>query len=206
SSDDVVNPTNATTRYVDNSESDIVYQISMSKSTKKGDDVVTIGVHELVLNEKCPVFDDDNCEKVFVSVEFLDYPAEYLETPYALVKGEPNTKYSFDFQTECSVRDQPKKQQLAELVEPRSSGEIKFVVVAEPPEDQPSLDCVDIGVATVNAKQLLHNQTDHINKSIDVYGMDDQKKVVGQMNVTVSIVQALNKVTRQGQNVRRIQS
>ena len=36
--------------------------------------------------------------------------------------------------------------------------------------------------------------------------MDDQTKVVGQMNVTVSIVQALNKVTRQGQNVRRIQS
>ncbi|CAF3316873.1 unnamed protein product, partial [Rotaria sp. Silwood2] len=44
---------------------------------------------------------------------------------------------------------------------------IKFVVVAEPPEDQPSLDCVDIGFATVNAKQLLHNQTNLVEESID---------------------------------------
>ncbi|CAF1261553.1 unnamed protein product [Rotaria sp. Silwood1] len=206
SSDDVVNPSNATTPYVDDSEPDIIYQPSMSRNTKKGDDVVTIGVHDLILTDRCSVFDDENCEKVFVSVEFLDYPAEDLETPYALVKGTPNTKYSFNFQTDCSVRDQSKKQQLAELVEPKSSGEIKFVVVAEPPEDQPSLDCVDIGVATVNAKQLLHNQTDLIEERVDVYGMDDQTEVIGNMNVTVSIVQALNKVTRQGQNIRRIQT
>ncbi|CAF2968203.1 unnamed protein product [Rotaria sp. Silwood2] len=205
SSDEVVNPSVAATPYVDDSEPDIVYQTSISRNPKKGDDIVTIGVHDLVLNNRCSVFDDDNCEKVFVSVEFLDYPAEALETPYALVKGEPNTKYSFNFQTDCLIRDQSKKKQLAELVEPKSSGEIKFVVVAEPPEDQPSLDCVDIGFATINAKQLLHNQTNLVEESIDVFGMDDQTEVIGQMNVTVSIVQALNKVTQEGQNIRRIQ-
>jgi hypothetical protein len=67
-------------------------------SNRKRDDIVTIGVHDLVLNERCTVFDDDNCEKVFVSVEFLDYPAQDLETPLALPKVEPNTKYSFNFQ------------------------------------------------------------------------------------------------------------
>ncbi|CAF1517290.1 unnamed protein product, partial [Rotaria sordida] len=82
----------------------------------------TIGVHDLVLNDKCSVFDNDNCEKVFVSVEFLDYPQEALETPYALVKGEPNTKYSFNFQTDFSVRDQSKKHQLSELIGTQSSG------------------------------------------------------------------------------------
>ncbi|CAF0822799.1 unnamed protein product [Rotaria sordida] len=204
SSDDVVNPSGTSTRYVDESDPDIIYQTSTPKNTKKENDVVTIGVHDLVLNDKCSVFDNDNCEKVFVSVEFLDYPQEALETPYALVKGEPNTKYSFNFQTDFSVRDQSKKHQLSELIGTQSSGEIKFVVVGEPPEDQPTLDCVDVGVATINAKQLLQKQTDLIEKSIDVYGIDDNPEVIGQMNVTVSIVQALNKITREGQNIRRI--
>jgi hypothetical protein len=44
---------------------------------------------------------------------------------------------------------------------------IKFMVVAEPPEDRPTLDCVDIGYATVNAKQLLRNEHDLIDKNID---------------------------------------
>ncbi len=44
---------------------------------------------------------------------------------------------------------------------------IKFMVVAEPPEDRPTLDCVDIGYATVNAKQLLRNEHDVIDKNID---------------------------------------
>jgi hypothetical protein len=44
---------------------------------------------------------------------------------------------------------------------------IKFVVVAEPPEDQETLNCIDIGYATVNAKQLLRNDADYIEKRID---------------------------------------
>jgi hypothetical protein len=135
-------PPVTSTRYVDESDPDIVYHRTTPVNTKKRDDVVTIGVHTLVLNENCSVFDDENCEKVFVGVEFLDYPPEELETPYALVKGEPNTKYSFNFQTssinfmiyfykkqkipffqDCSIHDQQKKQQLLELIGPQSSGE-----------------------------------------------------------------------------------
>lgn len=85
-------------RYVDDSDPDIIYHGSTPSTTKKKDDVVTIGVHDLVLNDKCSVFEDENCEKVFVSVEFLNYPPEELETPLSLVKGEPNKKYSFNFQ------------------------------------------------------------------------------------------------------------
>jgi hypothetical protein len=96
--DGVENPPITSTRYVDESDPDIVYHSSMSAHSKKQDDVVTIGVHDLVLNDKCSVFDDENCEKVFVSVEFLNYPMEELETPLSLVKGEPNKKYSFNFQ------------------------------------------------------------------------------------------------------------
>jgi hypothetical protein len=36
--------------------------------------------------------------------------------------------------------------------------------------------------------------------------MDDENEVVGRMNVTVSILQALKKVKQQEQNNRRMQS
>ena len=101
--DETENEPISSMRYVDESDPDIIYQNSMRSTDKHQEDTVTIGVHELVLNENCPVFEDDNCEKVFVGVEFLDYPAEELETPYALPKGEPNTKYSFNFQKGLSI-------------------------------------------------------------------------------------------------------
>lgn len=125
--------------YVDESDPDIIYQSTSTSNSKKADDVVTIGVHDLVLNDQCPVFDNDDCEKVFVSVEFLKYQEE-LETPLSLIKGEPNKKLSFNFQKglsysfcleelsfslklDCPIRDQTVKQELAEFVGPNSSGE-----------------------------------------------------------------------------------
>ncbi len=99
-----------------------------------------------------------------------------------------------------------------------NSFRIKFTVVAEPPGNQPTLDCVDIGYATVNVKQLLHDEHDLIEKDIygkrsfllsfsyfvlfEVHGIDKEEQVIGQMNVTVSIVQALKSV----QNNRQIHS
>ncbi|UJR37682.1 hypothetical protein I4U23_030377 [Adineta vaga] len=191
------------TRVVDESDPDIIYQSTASANSNKQEDVVTIGVNDLVLNENCPIFDDDNCEKVFVSVEFLDYEKE-LETPYSLVKGEPNTKYSFGFQEVCAINVPQKRQQLAELVGPGSSGEIKFVVVAEPPEDQPDLECVDIGIATVNAKELLRKNKDLNDQNIDVYDLNSERQIIGQMNVTVSIIDALKKVQKHEQTNRRM--
>jgi hypothetical protein len=41
---------------------------------------------------------------------------------------------------------------------------------------------------------------------IKVHGMDDDRKVIGQMNVTVSIVQALQKAQQREQNNRRMQT
>ncbi|CAF1212430.1 unnamed protein product [Adineta steineri] len=68
SSDEVENHSTKSTRYNDKSDPDIVSQSATPISTKKREDVVTIGIHDLVLNANCPVFEDENCEKVFVSV------------------------------------------------------------------------------------------------------------------------------------------
>jgi hypothetical protein len=39
-----------------------------------------------------------------------------------------------------------------------------------------------------------------------VHGMDDDREVIGQMNVTVSIVQALQKAQQREQNNHRMQT
>ncbi|CAF0928068.1 unnamed protein product, partial [Didymodactylos carnosus] len=179
--------TNRTTM-PDESDPDIIYQTSISRQPNTKRDNVTIGVHELVLNDKCPIFDDENCEKVFVSVEFLNYTEE-LETPYSLQKRDPNVKYSFNFQK--GIRHKEQRQHLADLIGPGASGDIKFVVVGEPPENKQDLDCVDIGYARVNAKKLLRNETDIVEKNIDVHDVNNDQEIIGQMNVTVEIVQAL---------------
>lgn len=135
-------PAVTSTPYVDESDPDIVYRGTTSASSTKRDDVVTIGVRDLVLNNRCPIFDNDDAEKVFVSVNFLDFPLHELETPYSLAKDKPNTTYNFGFQkgtfillslsrahderharAEYPVGDPDKQQQLAALVGPQSSGE-----------------------------------------------------------------------------------
>ena len=97
---------------------------------------------------------------------------------------------------------------------------IKFLVVAEPPEDQQSLNCTDVGYATVNAKRLLRDDADCNERRIDgknsisfrqfllqfcslsVLAREGDSEVVGHMTVTVGIVDALKKVQTQ----RRMQT
>ncbi|CAF0993231.1 unnamed protein product [Didymodactylos carnosus] len=64
----------------------------------KQEDRVTLGVHDLVLYDHCSIFDDNDYEKIYVSIEFLNYPSEELETPYSLPKEVPYTTYTFNFQ------------------------------------------------------------------------------------------------------------
>ncbi|CAF1185735.1 unnamed protein product [Adineta ricciae] len=202
SSDIDPDPTKST-RYVDESDPDIIYRSTTSANSTKQDDVVTIGVHHLVLNENCSIFDDDQRDKVFVSVEFSN-DREALDTPLSLIKGEPNSKYNFGFQTGYSIRDKKKRQQLAELVGPQTSGDIRFIVVAEPPDDIEGAECVDLGVATVNAKEILRTEKDIIEKNISVHDINEHNQIIGQMNVTVSMVNALQKVQQEEQTNRRI--
>ncbi|CAF0902964.1 unnamed protein product [Didymodactylos carnosus] len=100
------------------------------------------------------------------------------------------------------MRDSKWKDQ---FIGPHSSGEIRFVVVAEPPDNKQTLDCIDIGYASVNAKELLCNGTDYVKASIDVHEANGDRKLIGQMEVTVAIVQALKGTQQQEQHNPRMQ-
>ena len=204
-------------------------RLGTSPVIHEGKDRATIGVHDLVLNKTCSVFNNNNYEKIFVSIEFLNSPLKEIETPFSLPKEKPYTKYRFNFvkgntgiclftktcsafflfnQKDYWMHDPEQKHQLTELVGPHSSGEyvticfisflntkenfdlfyirIRFVVVAEPSVGKQTLDCIDIGYASVNAKQLLRDAADYRTKSIDgkkIYHTSDLKPI-GQTGPT----------------------
>jgi hypothetical protein len=124
----------------DKSDRDLIHQRLRTPPTINEDkNKVTICVHDLTLNKHCLIFNDNNYEKIFVSVEFLNYPIKELETPCSLPKDKPYTKYAFNFikgyigiclftgilfvLKDCWIHDPEQKHQLVELVGPHSSGE-----------------------------------------------------------------------------------
>ncbi|CAF3666009.1 unnamed protein product [Rotaria sp. Silwood1] len=128
---------------------------------------VIFAIHDLMLYDNCPIYDDDDYANIFISINFLNYPPEELETPEAIPKKRPFTMYSFNFQKDYSVRNSEQQAQLAKLIAFDSSGEIRFDVIAEPCDNKQTLDCVDVGYAIVNVKQLLQTDNDCIKQSID---------------------------------------
>ena len=66
---------------------------------------VTLALHDLMLYDNCSIYDDDDYQKIFISINFLNYPSEELETPKALPKKQPFTMYSFDFQKGSIIRN-----------------------------------------------------------------------------------------------------
>ncbi|CAF3665994.1 unnamed protein product [Rotaria sp. Silwood1] len=166
---------------------------------------VTLAIHDLMLYDNCSIYDDDDYANIFISINFLDYPPEELETPEALPKKRPFTMYSFNFQKDYSVRNPEQQAKLAKLIAFDSSGEIQFDVIAEPCDNKQTFDCIDVGYATVNVKQHLQIDSDCIKKSIDVISANEKKQIIGQISVTVVILQALKLVQQQKHQVHQVQ-
>ncbi|CAF1193133.1 unnamed protein product [Rotaria sordida] len=164
---------------------------------------VTLAIHDLMLYNNCPIYDDDDYANIFISINFLNYPPEERETPEALPKKRPFTVYCFNFQKDYFVHNPEQQAQLAKLISFDSSGEIRFDVVAEPCNNKQTLDCIDVGYATVNVKQLLQIDSDYIKQSIDVISANEKKQIIGQISITVVIVQALKLAQQQNHQVQK---
>ncbi|CAF1272608.1 unnamed protein product [Adineta steineri] len=123
------------------------------------------------------------------------YPTTNLGVSFSMPKPQFNNHTLCELKTsqtpygwnpDFAVRDPVQQAQLAKLIAPNSSGNIQFNVVAEPYDNKQTLDCIDVGYATVNVKQLLDTDSDRINQNID----DNTSKTVSNHFVAPSQVQS----------------
>ena len=76
-----------------------------TEPSKIEDDRVTLAVHDLILYDNCPIYEDDDYANIFISINFLNYPLEELETPEVCQKKRPFTLYPFNFQKGNAIRN-----------------------------------------------------------------------------------------------------
>ena len=156
---------------------------------------------------------------------FLDVPAEELETPFALPKpqsGGESIVFNFTKVISLSKDKHPARRKrlqkvmrtsevTAEAAATSTSKEslnqpvapdhvLVFMLVSEPPDDKPDLDCEDVGVAKLDLKSILDTGEDFIENFVDVYSTEAQSKVsrllntgnkpIGTLQVTVKAIEA----------------
>ncbi|XP_077993112.1 protein fantom-like [Glandiceps talaboti] len=170
-------------------------------STIANENVVTVTIFSLVLDEDSSVMQDNKIERLYVEYRFLGVEPQELETPFSLPKPKQNQAIYFNFKKLFHIdpdNNKLRRDYLASMLLPEdpTEGKIRFTVVSEPPEDHQSLDCEDVGYAYVDVKQILQDGKDVIEQDIDVYDADDDA-IIGTLNVTTECLAALQAVEKE---------
>nr|KAG5707913.1 hypothetical protein BaRGS_031644 [Batillaria attramentaria] len=186
-------------------ETDSEGVITVAPSTKrkskmpKASDQVTVVVSHLTLDEESAVMINRDIKQLFVAYNFLGLPPDETETPFSLPKPKPYHSIHFNFSKTVQVdmeHHYERRQLLAAKLLPDDPehGKIKFTVVSEPPDDDQDADCEDVGEATVSVLDILKNKKDVKDQDIDIVDVHDHTKVIGQLNLTVECLAALQAV------------
>ncbi|XP_078607511.1 protein fantom-like isoform X2 [Branchiostoma floridae x Branchiostoma japonicum] len=184
------------------SDSDVVMSMTQSLGQSLGaNNMVTVTIFEFQLNGGAAVLDDGNVRMLFVEYRFLGRPPEETETPFSLPKpSRPNQPIKYNFRRVFHVdaeNNELTRDYLISMLLPGdpSQGRIKFTVVNEPEDEEG--ECADIGHAYVDLKQILEKGEDVVEQDIDVVDVNDEKEVIGALNISVEALAALRAVQRE---------
>ncbi|XP_066290369.1 protein fantom-like isoform X4 [Branchiostoma lanceolatum] len=184
------------------SDSDVVMSMTQSLGQSLGaNNMVTVTIFEFQLNGDAAVLDDGNVRMLFVEYRFLGRPPEETETPFSLPKPtRPNQPIKYNFRRVFHVDSENNgltRDYLISMLLPGdpSQGRIKFTVVNEPEDEEG--ECADIGHAYVDLKQILEKGEDVVEQDVDVVDVNDEREVIGALNVSVEALAALRAVQRE---------
>ncbi|CAH1270008.1 RPGRIP1L [Branchiostoma lanceolatum] len=184
------------------SDSDVVMSMTQSLGQSLGaNNMVTVTIFEFQLNGDAAVLDDGNVRMLFVEYRFLGRPPEETETPFSLPKPtRPNQPIKYNFRRVFHVdseNNELTRDYLISMLLPGdpSQGRIKFTVVNEPEDEEG--ECADIGHAYVDLKQILEKGEDVVEQDVDVVDVNDEREVIGALNVSVEALAALRAVQRE---------
>ncbi|GAB6023716.1 X-linked retinitis pigmentosa GTPase regulator-interacting protein 1 [Chamberlinius hualienensis] len=150
---------------------------------------IVIIISHLKLSSKSSIMKNAAITTLFIEYQFLDYPADELETPFSLPKPKnTKNKLSFNFK-KVFYLDADKVLQLKHLLASPSKSRIKFTVVGEPADENE--DCEEVGVAYVAIDKIVKGGKDIVKQNVDVCEIKKSTKLLGQLNVTVEMIDAI---------------
>ena len=149
--------------------------------------------------EDADFIEDDKVSQLYVEYKFLDLPPEELETPFSLPKPSALDKITFNFRKVIKVDrtdNSPRRRLVSKMLrsEEDSSRLLKFMVVSEPPDSEPDLDCEDIGIANVDLGIIERSGKDLVDQQLEVLSIDGSKTCIGTLTVTIQAAQAFKSI------------
>ncbi|KPP61066.1 protein fantom-like, partial [Scleropages formosus] len=151
---------------------------------------------------------DQSVQRVYVEYRLLDVPMETTETPMSLRKPTAGEEIHYNFTRVIYVdgaEAAPLRQYLYTMLEGTdpNQGRLKFTVVSEPMDEQEE-ECVDVGYAYLDLRELLLTGTDVIERDIDIVSVGDgvDVEVVGKLKVTLEAAHTLTGIYWEFQSQR----
>ncbi|CAN9509455.1 unnamed protein product [Ophioblennius macclurei] len=174
------------------SQSDLII-IPPKRKIRKGDKL-RVEILSLTFEPSSHVALDESVQRVYVEYRLLGVPMETTETPMSLRKPTEGEEIHYNFTRVIYVdgsQAAPLRQYLYTMLEGTdpNQGRLKFTVVSEPMDDED--ECVDVGHAFLDLKELLLSGNDVIDEEIDIVSVDEDKEVVGNLKVSLEAAKAL---------------
>ncbi|XP_019951035.2 protein fantom isoform X3 [Paralichthys olivaceus] len=140
---------------------------------------------------------DKSVQRVYVEYRLLGVPMETTETPMSLRKPTKGEEIHYNFTRVIYVdgsQSAPLRQYLYTMLEGNdpNQGRLKFTVVSEPMDDDE--ECVDVGCASLDLQELLLTGNDVLEQQIDIFSLDEEKEVIGNLKVSLEAAKALTRI------------
>ncbi|KAL2079637.1 hypothetical protein ACEWY4_025381 [Coilia grayii] len=163
-------------------------------------DKVRVEILSLSFHPNSRVAMDQSVQRVYVEYRLLGVPMETTETPISLRKPTDGEEIHYNFIRVIyvdTVESAPLRHYLYTMLEGMdpNKGRLKFTVVSEPINEQE--ECVDVGYAYLDLKELLLTGNDITEKPIDILSVNEDEEVMGQLKVSMEAATALTGIYRE---------
>uniref|UniRef100_A0A4W5L910 RPGRIP1 like n=1 Tax=Hucho hucho TaxID=62062 RepID=A0A4W5L910_9TELE len=180
------------------SDSDDCIVPGQSSMGRKPSESVRVEIVSLSLKPESRAAADSSVVRLFVEYSLLDMPSE--ETPLSLSKPSPGKTSHYNYSNVIHVdieNNKSRREILRGVLEGRNPQmeSIRFTVVSEPPEEEEQeKECEDVGVAFFRIPDILEQQQDLIETSLNIVDVQDSSVVVGSLCVSVEGLEALQSI------------
>ena len=172
---------------------------TVKKISFSSKDNIIIVVSDFEAAKDAVFITDDKVSQLYVEYKFLDLPPEELETPFSLPKPSSLDKITFNFRKVIKVDrtdNSPRRRLVSKMLrsEEDRSRLLNFLVVSEPPDSEPDLDCEDIGIASLDLGIIDRSGKDLVDQALEVLSTAGSKTCIGTLTVTIQAVQAFRSI------------